>query len=136
MFSASLQNLIMLLVRSMVSCLRDTGAPSEHALNGFRELERDVLRTDVICEKASIDESYLDVTDAAMARMQQQQQHPWASTGTLPEGIDQIHIGCTVRPTRAYFMPTRYIKILVPSGPHKAVEKCSCCVRRGSPCRE
>lgn len=52
--------------------------------------------TGVVCEKASIDESYLDVTDAAMARLQKQE-HPWSNPSMLPEGVDQIHVGCLVR---------------------------------------
>eukprot|EP00892_Ulva_mutabilis_P005177 jgi/Ulvmu1/3030/UM015_0070.1 len=46
---------------------------------------------EVICEKASIDESYLDVTDAARERLRKQQR-AWAQA--LPAGLDQVHVGC------------------------------------------
>lgn len=48
---------------------------------------------EIICEKASIDESYLDVTDAAKERLRKQRQM-WAEA--LPADLDQVHVGYQV----------------------------------------
>lgn len=50
-------------------------------------------RAEIVCEKASIDESYLDVTDAAKQRLKFQKQS-WAQA--LPDDLDQVHVGCQV----------------------------------------
>lgn len=48
---------------------------------------------EIICEKASIDESYLDVTDAAKERLRKQRQL-WAEA--LPTDLEQVHVGYQV----------------------------------------
>jgi hypothetical protein len=51
-----------------------------------------MLLADVICEMASIDESYVDVT-AAAAHLLSSLGGPWQS---LPEHVGQMHMACQV----------------------------------------